>query len=66
MTHDQQAILYIHTTGGNPSIGWFDDDFEPAGPLMRKSIVDAELAHETDEGTITLTEKGIIALKDLL
>ena len=44
----KRALEYIANTGGKPSINWFDDDHDPAGPLLRADLVAAELAVEED------------------
>ena len=34
----QQFIDYIKNTGGSPLIVWFDEDWEPIGPTVRKVL----------------------------
>ena len=31
-------IEYIKNTGGKPEVGWFDEDWEPIGPLVRNDM----------------------------
>ncbi len=41
-------IDYIKNTGGNPKIEWFDEDWEPRGPTVRKDLIAAGLIIELD------------------
>jgi hypothetical protein len=44
----QKYLEYIKNTGGNPSIEWFDTDWEPIGPKVRKDMVKAGLIKEVN------------------
>jgi len=55
-TH-KRALQYIENTGGNPPIGWFDDDNAPIGPDLRRDMKEAGLIAEVD-GRIEITNKG--------
>jgi len=48
-------IEYIKNTGGSPSIFWFDEDWEPIGPDVRRRMASAGLIKEQD-GRIILTQ----------
>jgi hypothetical protein len=45
----QKYLDYIRNTGGNPKIAWFDADWEPIGPQVRKQMKDAGLIYEQDD-----------------
>ena len=36
--HLQKYVDYIKNTGGSPLIVWFDEDWEPIGPVIRKEM----------------------------
>lgn len=60
---ERQALEYIENTGGNAAIVSFDDDFSPAGALMRESIKDLiELSGDklllNEAGKLSLAAKG--------
>lgn len=39
----QKYIDYIKLAGGSPYIGWFDEDWEPIGPAIRKRLEKANI-----------------------
>jgi len=49
----QKFIDYIKNTGGSPLIEWFDNDWEPIGPRVRKDLVKMDIIYE-QEGKIFL------------
>lgn len=52
MSHLDQYVAYIRNTARVPlPVSMFDEDWEPIGPMVRKSMVDA--------GLITISEDGI-------
>ncbi len=53
--YHQQFLDYITNTGGHPTIGMFDEDWEPVGPMVRKDLIKMELIKE-ENGVITLRE----------
>lgn len=56
-TKFERYIQYIKNTGGSPKIEWFDDDWEPIGPQLRKDMAEANLITEKD-GKIFLNEQS--------
>ncbi len=50
-------IEYITNTGGSPTVGQFDDDWEPIGPMVRKDLLEEGMITVVD-GTITAVEGG--------
>lgn len=34
---------YIKNSGGNPTVAWFDEDWEPIGPTVRREMEAAGL-----------------------
>lgn len=52
----RKYLDYIKNTGGSPEIRWFDDDWEPIGPLVRKEMREAGLIIE-DFGMIHVCER---------
>ena len=55
MNNSETYLQYIFNAGGNPLIEWFDDDWEPIGPQIRKELEDLGLAYEVD-GRIHIVE----------
>lgn len=53
-TLHRRALDYIRNSGGSPKIEHFDEDHEPVGPALRKSLRDADLTFERD-GEVHLT-----------
>jgi hypothetical protein len=51
----QQYLDYIDNTGGEPHVVWFDEDWDPIGPLVRKDLVLAGLV-TVDRGFIRRVE----------
>ena len=49
MTDFTKYIDYIKNTGGSPSVIFFDDDWDPIGPLIRADMRAAGLIVEKDE-----------------
>lgn len=45
--HLQKYMEYIDNTGGSPKVEWFDEDWEPIGPMLRKDMADANLIYES-------------------
>ena len=48
-------IEYIKNTGGSPLITWFDEDWEPIGPMVRKKLEEVN-AIQYKDGKIILVE----------
>lgn len=48
----EQYLQYIHNTGGKPLVSWFDNDWEPIGPIVRQGMEKADLIEyfDTDLG----------------
>ena len=54
----KQYLQYIENTGRNPLLTkWFDDDWEPIGPVLRRDLVKADWIAEKDDG-LSLTDEG--------
>lgn len=52
--HLQPYVDYLNNVGKYPSpAAWFDDDWEPIGPTVRKQLSEAGLA-ETEDGQVFL------------
>ena len=58
----RKYIEYIRNTGGEPTLAWFDEDWEPVGPTVRADLLNEGVAEESD-GKIRLTEAGRRALE---
>lgn len=59
------ALKYITNTGGAPTIGWFDDDHEPIGQILRTALTRLGLI-EIKNDVISLTVSGRDAIKQSL
>jgi hypothetical protein len=54
--HLKQYVQYIKNTAHVPlRVDWFDEDWEPIGPMVRKQMVEANLI-EIQEGGIVLKD----------
>ena len=42
----KKCLEYIRSAGGSPKIEWFDEDWEPIGPLLRSDMIEANLVRE--------------------
>ena len=51
----KKFIDYIINVGGNPKIDWFDNDWKPIGPSMRKDLREDGIIYE-ENGKIFLVE----------
>ena len=54
---DQKYVDYIRKTGGNPSIEWFDEDWEPIGSTIRARLKEQGIISE-QKGKIILHIKN--------
>lgn len=59
--HLREYAQYIVNTDGNATVAGFDDDFEPAGPMIRRDFM-PRYAVEKD-GKLELTEEGKALLR---
>ncbi len=60
----KRCVQYIRNTGQRPlRIAAFDDDWEPAGPMIRQRLRDADLIEEWSGG-LMLTVKAEDWIKD--
>ena len=49
--HHRQYIDYINNTGRKPlPVAFFDEDFEPAGPMIRRDLVASDIIQERADG----------------
>jgi predicted ThiF/HesA family dinucleotide-utilizing enzyme len=49
--HLQKYVQYIKNTAHVPlRTDWFDDDWEPVGPMVREQLVKANLITVSDDG----------------
>jgi len=53
----QRYLDYIRLSGGKPSITWFDEDWEPIGPIVREEMVAQGLISEVD-GHLQIKEQS--------
>lgn len=56
MRVEKHYLEYI-TNAGNPTPAQFDDDWEPAGPMLRRIMAEDSLI-EVRDGRMYLTEAG--------
>lgn len=58
--HLQQYVQYVRNAGGDAGLrtAAFDQDWEPAGPLIRKQLLAAGLTDEDRGWMIVLTQPG--------
>lgn len=56
MRVEKYYLEYI-TNAGNPTPAQFDDDWEPAGPMLRRTMAEDSLIEVLD-GRMYLTEAG--------
>jgi len=54
----QRYLDYITNTGGSPKIEWFDDDWEPIGPMIRRDLKEAKLIREYDGKIFRIDAEG--------
>ncbi len=57
MSDFTKYLDYIKNTGGNPSVAWFDDGWDPIGPVVRADMVDAGLI-AIEDGKILVIVKA--------
>lgn len=57
MSEFKKYIDYIKNAGGNPKVAWFDEDWMPIGPAVRKKMNETDLTREGN-GEIFLMPKG--------
>lgn len=51
-------IEYIKNTGGEPLIKFFDDDWEPIGPMVRRDMLLADVTRECDGKVFLMPDGG--------
>ncbi len=56
-------VAYIQSTGGQPTLSEFDEDWEPIGPMLRADLILAEAITEVS-GRVILTDKAKQMLDD--
>jgi hypothetical protein len=44
----KQQIAYLKNIGNRAAIAWFDDDWEPIGPNLRKEMTDAGIIEDAE------------------
>ena len=42
----RRYVDYILKAGGSPTITWFDDDWSPIGPKVRKDLIGMKVIEE--------------------
>ena len=55
-------LEYIKNAGGAPRITWFDEDWVPVGPLVRKALVWRGEVYELD-GCIMLNRRKHVSVR---
>ena len=54
----EKYLEYIGNVDGGPLIEWFDEDWEPIGPVLRKQMKQAGLIYEKDGRVFVVPGEG--------